>query len=130
MQTKFRFLGSALGAALLVTSACTALVNTDIAGSGLGAACGPDGACHASQCVDDVCVVTCGAKSECPDGFGCSNKNVCMPKLKVSAFYVGVVADGEGWSLTHDQGLKSAAKQLGYVELDTHEAVFDDKALG
>jgi hypothetical protein len=43
------------------------------------------------------------------------------------AIWVGIVAAGEGWTLTHNQGLDSAVAALGYVQSPPGEsALYED----
>ena len=66
--------------------------------------------------------MTCQSSADCPDGADCYNQ-MCQRPLKVGALYQGVVSDGEGFTLTHHEGLMDAADELQYVQLSYVEGV-------
>jgi simple sugar transport system substrate-binding protein len=49
--------------------------------------------------------------------------------LKVGALWVGLVTGGEGWTLTHHEGLTAAAAQLPYVSFTHRENVVVTKSI-
>lgn len=110
----------ALGALLL---GCTAIVDADIAPSGIGGTCKSSSDCQAGTCNEEgLCVATCSANADCPDTTQCLG-GVCQKPLKVGALWVGVAAGGEGWTLTHDEGMRYAQEKLSYLSWSKKENV-------
>lgn len=93
---------------------CSVIVDADARGRGIGALCTASDECHAGFCDDGICVAPCTAASECPAPSQCF-AGKCQRGLKATALWVGVVAGGEGWTLTHHEGMTAAAKQLPYL---------------
>ncbi len=95
-------------------SACSLIKDFDIRSSGIGGPCASDNDCHASTCQQGVCSVNCSSDIDCPEPSRC-RKNSCQIPLNAHGIWVGTVASGEGWSLTHQQGIESAMTQLPYL---------------
>src|SRR5690349_6893173 len=79
---------------------CSVIVNSDLNGSGIGVRCDTNDQCHAGICDRNICVASCSSSAECPAPSACF-AGKCQLPLKVTALWVGVVAGGEGWTLTH-----------------------------
>lgn len=107
----------ALGAsvwALLAGSAGCSLSVDDLSGAGIGARCNVDTECHAGFCDEGVCAASCTADADCPAPAGCFDDRCALP-LHAAALWEGVVSGGEGWNLTHQEGMTYAASQLPYL---------------
>ena len=116
---------AALLSALLAAASlegCSLLVETDARGGGIGTACTKSEQCHAGTCESGLCVAACSAPADCPSPSQCF-AGKCQLPLKVGAAWVGVVAGGEGWTLTHQEGLKTASDALPYVSFNVKENV-------
>jgi len=99
----------------LVIGGCTAIVDAKIAPGGVGARCASSGDCQAGICnADGLCASMCTASTDCPETTSCF-AGQCQKPLKVGAMWVGVSSGGEGWTLTHDEGMESAASKLPWV---------------
>ncbi len=98
----------------LFVASCSVVSNSSIEGSGLGTTCKVSDDCHAGFCDRGLCVASCSADAECPAPTRCF-AGKCERPLKVTAIYVGVVADGEGWTVTHHDGLNEAVSKTPYV---------------
>src|SRR5690606_939148 len=94
---------------------CSAIVDAEIAPGGVGARCAQSSDCHAGTCnADGLCVSNCSSDSDCPETTACF-AGQCQRPLKVGAIWVGVSSGGEGWTLTHDEGMRYAAEKLPYM---------------
>lgn len=111
-----------VGGLLAATPSCNAIVNSDVKPKGFGEQCTSTDECHAGRCDDGLCVASCAGNSECPLPTECFG-GVCSKPLNVGAVWVGVVAGGEGWTLTHHQGMQEAAAALPYVDWDFKQAI-------
>jgi len=111
-------------APLLVLSlvGCSLIVDADARGRGIGALCAANDDCHAGTCDEGICVAPCSAHADCPAPSRCFGGK-CELALEVGALWVGVVAGGEGWTLTHHEGLSAAGKELPYVNWTFKENV-------
>ncbi|MBI2390647.1 MAG: BMP family ABC transporter substrate-binding protein [Deltaproteobacteria bacterium] len=101
---------------------CSLIVETDPRGGGIGSACTANDQCHAGSCDRGLCVASCSEAADCPAPSDCF-AGKCQLPLKVGAAWVGVVAGGEGWTLTHQEGLQAAAQQLPYMSFSYKENV-------
>lgn len=111
-----------LGLGHVALDGCSLVVGEPIKGRGIGSPCTSDEQCHESHCSEGLCVISCRSNSDCPSPSGCWNDQCQLP-LSVAAFYDGSVAEGEGWTWGHDQAIKGATSQLGYVQLRTTEDI-------
>ncbi len=120
----------ALAAFALAAANCSALVDSDIAPGGIGAACSQPSDCHAGTCdAGGLCTADCSSNAECPAPTQCFAR-ACQRPLRVAAMWVGVAAGGEGWTLTHEQGMRDAAAGLPYLSWSKKENVVGDEAIG
>lgn len=116
---------------LATLGGCSLLTDSEIKPSGITAPCSSDDDCHASTCsiragdAKGICVSSCEVDSDCPAPTICANKT-CQKPLKVGGIWVGITTYREGWTLTHDQGVKAAAADLGYVKVETAEGMFGE----
>jgi len=139
MRTKISLTRSIVSLSLLgligALGGCSLITDSKVNPSGLTASCTSDDDCHASTCSiragdsKGICVAQCSGNADCPEGTICA-KSLCQKPLKVGGIWVGVTAYREGWTLTHDQGIKSAASGLGYVDVKTAEGMFGDPIIG
>ena len=111
--------GVLMTGAALVTG-CSMITDSSVNPSGIGAACSSNDDCHASTCDNGICVSKCSADLDCPTGTQCV-KGLCHAPLKVRGAWVGLVSTGEGWTLTHDEGMRAAQEELGYVNFAARE---------
>jgi len=111
-----------VGGILAATPSCSAIVNPDVKPKGLGQQCTANDECHAGICERGLCTAGCVANAECPAPLGCF-QGTCATPLRVGALWVGVVAGGEGWTLTHQQGMQEAAKRLPYMSWSFKENI-------
>ncbi|WP_394836516.1 BMP family ABC transporter substrate-binding protein [Pendulispora rubella] len=102
---------------------CSFIVESDIRGYGIGSTCTTNEDCHAGRCHERVCVASCSVNADCPEPTKCF-AGECHVPLKVAALHVGFVTGGEGWTLTHHEGLDYAKKQLPWVTAYEDEGVF------
>jgi basic membrane lipoprotein Med (substrate-binding protein (PBP1-ABC) superfamily) len=107
----------ALAAAALSGAACSLVAQGHVSGKGIGASCAENTDCHAGFCDRGICAATCTHDTDCPSPTGCFG-NACRTPLHVAALYIGVIANGEGWTLTHHLGLQEAARQLPQISWD------------
>jgi simple sugar transport system substrate-binding protein len=102
----------------------------DIAPGGVGAPCRRSGDCHAGTCgPDGLCTAACDSNADCPAPSACLART-CQRPLKVGALWAGVAAGGEGWTLTHEEGMADAAAALPYVSWSKKENVISDDEVG
>ncbi|WP_394846868.1 BMP family ABC transporter substrate-binding protein [Pendulispora brunnea] len=101
---------------------CTLLVESDIRGRGIGSTCTTNDDCHAGRCNERVCVASCAVNADCPGSTKCF-VGECHPPLTVAMLYVGLNTAGEGWTLTHHEGLEYARKKLPWVNAYEEENV-------
>jgi hypothetical protein len=106
-------LGASLWATVGATPACTLSID-DLGGVGIGASCTQDAECHAGFCDDGVCAASCASDADCPAPAACYEDRCALP-LHAAALWEGVVSGGEGWNLTHQEGMQYAASQLPYL---------------
>jgi basic membrane lipoprotein Med (substrate-binding protein (PBP1-ABC) superfamily) len=114
----------AFGAPLLVASVlmagCSFIVDSKVHASGIGGTCSTDEDCQASTCDRGICVAKCAVNVDCPLPSSCI-KGLCELPLKVRGAWVGFVSGGEGWTLTHQDGINGAKQNLGYVDFGYKE---------
>lgn len=137
-----------LFALLLFVCGCTAIAGTELRG-GIGAACQGDGDCQNAICqfnsqtsslraastairtlpvrVGGVCTVACVSNADCLPGARCAD-GYCRTVSQVAAIFVGNANEFDGWTLAHDSGLRAAAGQLGYVDLNIRYGVLPGSA--
>lgn len=102
-------------AALILVGGCSVIVDTTIAPGGVGARCASSSDCQAGICnADSLCATTCRVNADCPETTACF-VGQCQKPLKVGAMWVGVSSGGEGWTLTHEEGMAVAAQRLPWV---------------
>ncbi|MBI5531625.1 MAG: BMP family ABC transporter substrate-binding protein [Deltaproteobacteria bacterium] len=106
----------------LLAAGCSFIVDSKIKKAGIGGACASDDDCHASTCDRGICVAKCEVSVDCPVPSTCV-KNLCQLPLKVRGVWVGVVSGGEGWTLTHQDGIDGAKANLGYVDFGYKEGL-------
>ncbi len=136
------------GAVCLLAVACVScslLLNTSV-GEGLGASCTSSAQCNGGSCDSTVvsepgapipngnavCAAPCAGDGDCPTGTTCvtqtdsagNTSKSCQEPLNIHAIWVGIVAAGEGWTITNNQGLVQAMGQLGYVQSPPGESSF------
>ncbi len=124
-----------LGILLAAQSSCTAIANTSL-GAGIGGSCQSDNDCHHARCifnesfaegVGGICATGCATQADCPPKALCAN-SFCQPEIAVGALFVGNADDLDGWTFSHDAGLRTAAAELGYVDLNIKYAVLPGTA--
>ena len=118
--------------ALLCVSAlagCSKLAEPELRSQGVGAPCRSDGECHAARCEKGLCTVPCGREADCPAPAKCF-ADLCQLPIDVGALWVGVVSGGEGWTLTHQDGLEATRKALPYVSVQFRENIVGADAVG
>lgn len=89
----------------------------------VGEACQSNTDCKGAACVDGICATSCTEGTgtvECPGELECLS-GVCQTRLKVAGVWVGVVGTGEGWTLTHHEGMLEAQEELGYIDFEYKE---------
>jgi basic membrane lipoprotein Med (substrate-binding protein (PBP1-ABC) superfamily) len=101
---------------------CTLIVNTDAREGGIGTLCNTSDQCQAGTCDNGLCVTACASNNDCPAPSRCFASKCQLP-LKVGGLWVGVVAGGEGWTLTHQEGMEGATKELPYVQFTNRQNV-------
>jgi len=101
---------------------CSVLVEADARGGGIGTACTNNDECHAGVCDNGLCVASCTSNSDCPSPSQCFG-NTCQLPLRVGGAWVGVVVGGEGWTLTHQEGMQATIQQVPYVSFAFRENV-------
>jgi basic membrane protein A len=106
-------------------ASCSLFASSDIKGTGFGEVCTMDSDCHASTCDRGICVADCAGDGACPLPTKCFASKCEFP-MSVTALHVGVIAGGEGWTLTHSQGLAEAKRRLPYINVTEQENVFPD----
>jgi basic membrane lipoprotein Med (substrate-binding protein (PBP1-ABC) superfamily) len=111
-----------LAALGVVCLGCSVIAKSDVEVSGIGALCSSNGECHAGSCDNGLCTATCSVDPDCPASTRCF-AGKCQKPLKVAALWVGVVAGGEGWTLTHQEGMEEAASRLPYVSWYNRENI-------
>jgi len=120
---------TSLGAAALVlgllSGGCSVIVDADIKPGGIGAVCSSTADCQGGTCSGGICVSKCSVSADCPAGAQCFD-GLCQVPLKVAGLWVGVVSGGEGWTLTHQEGMDAARSKLSYVEFTYKEALLGD----
>jgi basic membrane lipoprotein Med (substrate-binding protein (PBP1-ABC) superfamily) len=99
----------------LVTMSCQAFIDADIRPKGIGAQCTDSAECQASYCERGICTANCDSDQQCPAPTRCFAAK-CAKPLKVAALWVGVIAGGEGWTLTHQEGMVETAQRLPYLD--------------
>jgi simple sugar transport system substrate-binding protein len=109
----------------VAVAGCSIIVRSDARPRGIGATCASTSECQAGTCDNGVCVATCASNTDCPAPSMCFSGK-CQVPLKVGALWVGVVAGGEGWTLTHQEGMDEAAKALPYLSWSYKENIFSD----
>ncbi len=124
-----RLLALALIAGAASLQGCILLTKADTK-KGVGEQCSADADCQgtSARCDEGLCSFKCEQNSECPSPSECAG-GLCQIPLKVGMIYVGVPQD-EGWTLTHDLGLKYAASQLPWLRTEIVSNTFlpDDAA--
>lgn len=105
----------------------------------VGEPCTTAADCQGSKCDDGICVTSCTegtGTAQCPGETECLN-STCQHRLKIAGVWVGVVGTGEGWTLTHQEGIEKAQENLGYVEFEYKEELigppvgdYIDEAIG
>jgi basic membrane protein A len=113
-------LASALSAAL--AGGCILIEDGTVDGRGIGASCQTDGDCHAGTCSVGLCTASCSTDTECPAPSRCFAAACAVP-LQVAALWEGQVSGGEGWNLTHQDGMLKAAATLPYVSWTYKEGI-------
>lgn len=114
----------------LAAASCSTVVDADIAPGGIGAACSQSSECQAGVCAaDGLCTASCSSNADCPAPTECF-AGVCQRPLRAAAMWVGVAAGGEGWTLTHEQGMKDAAAKLPYLSWTKKENVVSEDDIG
>lgn len=94
---------------------CSAIVDAEIAPGGIGAQCKSSSECQGGVCnPSGLCVSLCNSNADCPATTECFASQ-CQKPLKVGAMWVGVSSGGEGWTLTHEEGIQFAASKLPYM---------------
>lgn len=91
----------------------------------LASACVGHSNCMGGRCDDGICVSECTSDIDCPGELKCYS-NKCQETLKVGGAWVGVVSTGEGWTLTHQEGVEDAKKNLPYIEFTFKEELIGD----
>ncbi|WP_394826746.1 BMP family ABC transporter substrate-binding protein [Pendulispora albinea] len=109
----------------VLTFGCSVIVEKDVKGKGLGVQCNTSSECHVGSCDDGVCVASCDGNGDCPASTKCF-AGKCQKPLNVSALWVGVVSGGEGWTLTHQEGVTAAKERLPYINYKFQESVISD----
>ena len=105
---------------------CTAIVDSDIAPAGIGAKCTSSEQCQAGTCGSDgLCTSACAASTDCPETTQCF-VGQCQKPLTVASMWVGVSSGGEGWTLTHEEGMALAATRLPWVKRLTKENIVSE----
>ena len=120
-------LGHVLRLGLLgILVGCTAIVDAEIAPKGIGATCKSTTACQGGTCsADGLCVSACTTDGDCPTTTACF-AGQCQKPLKVGTMWVGVSSGGEGWTLTHDEGMQYVQTKLPYVTWVKKENIVSD----
>lgn len=108
----------------LGAASCSIITDSDIASAGIGASCKSDTDCQGSNCSDGICVAKCTAQTDCPTPSKCYS-GLCQLPLKVAGVWIGVIGTGEGWTLTHHEGVLAAQENLPYVEFEFGEGLLD-----
>lgn len=111
-----------LATTMMATAACSLVVNDEIKPVGIGGVCTTDDQCQAGSCSNGLCVASCNNDANCPAPTRCF-ANQCQKPLKVAGLWVGVVAGGEGWTLTHHEGMQEAAAKHPYLNWYARENV-------
>ncbi len=101
---------------------CSLIVDKEIKPAGIGGTCKSDGDCQGSSCERGICVAKCAADVDCPEPSKCFT-GLCQMPLKVHGVWIGFSASGEGWTLTHKEGMDEALKSLPYVSFDASEGI-------
>lgn len=99
-------------------------------GSAVGSACESNANCQGARCDDGICVTLCTdgtGSAECPEESECFS-SACQRRLKVAGVWVGVVGTGEGWTLTHHEGIQAAQQNLGYLDFEFKEGLIGEDA--
>lgn len=68
-------LACGLGAGLALSS-CSLVAKTEL-GAGLGQPCEEDDDCQASECIENICTMSCTSNDTCPAGSTCLSSGVC-----------------------------------------------------
>ncbi len=105
----------------LFVGGCSSVFNSEVH-KGIGATCQNNGDCQAGTCEQGICCAACTMDSECPAPSKCFT-NRCQRPLKVAGLYQGVITEGEGFNLTHHEGLLAAQQDLGFVDLSYKEGM-------
>jgi basic membrane lipoprotein Med (substrate-binding protein (PBP1-ABC) superfamily) len=130
MRTRTLFRLSAPLLIALAAASCSAVVESDIAPGGIGARCAQSSDCQAGTCdAGGLCTADCSSNADCPSPTECF-AGACQRPLRVAAMWVGVAAGGEGWTLTHEQGMKDAAGRLPYLSWAKKESVVSEDDIG
>lgn len=104
---------------------CSLVVERDLK-AGVGGACKSTADCQGegTECLlpAGICTSGCTTSSDCPTGSVCSPESKrCFEPLRIGAIYIG--NSGEGWTKTHDDGLKEVTEKLGFPQVSTAEGV-------
>lgn len=91
----------------------------------IGEGCQSNVDCGGARCDDGICVSACSQDTDCPAPTKCFS-NTCQKPLKVAGAWVGVVSTGEGWSLTHHEGIQAAQKNLPFIDFMFREELIGD----
>jgi basic membrane lipoprotein Med (substrate-binding protein (PBP1-ABC) superfamily) len=130
MPRRTFFHAAALAAAALAAAHCSVIVDSELAPGGLGAACTQSSECQAGSCdANGLCTAACSSNADCPAPTACFAGS-CQRPLRAAALWVGVAAGGEGWTLTHDQGMQDAAASLPYLTWTKKENVVSEADIG
>ncbi len=76
-----------------------------------------------------MCTIACSREADCPAPTRCFADR-CQVPLEVGALWVGVVSGGEGWTLTHQDGLEATKRALPYVSFQFRENIVDADSIG
>ena len=97
----------------------------------VGEGCESGADCQGASCINGICATSCtdgSGTAECPGELECLN-SICQKRLKVAGVWVGVTASGEGWTLTHQEGIEAAQDELGYVDFISKEELVGDDVI-
>lgn len=114
--------GWVAGVLVAITASCSLVVTSEVRSKGVGALCVASDECQAGFCDNGLCTATCTSSSDCPTGTSCFGGK-CQKPLQVGALWVGVVSGGEGWTLTHQEGMQDVGSRLPYLKWDYRENV-------